>query len=1422
MALDCRIIRDDNGNLKKVEAPNGGKSILFDKLKNFFGEKKALELYALTETEAFKNLMSYKRGVFLNEQKEKLDQIATDLSNIDNSVQIAIQRNNGNPLNLAPNGKPSILYQSYKDLGYSEQEAERLVAQTYSDEFINNFFGDWLNNPENASKVVDENGQPRLVFHGTNNTFTEFSKDLLGSKNWLAESAYMGFFFAGSQETSKAYTGFNMFEINLKYPNLIKEVEETLPDTQIKEKIKINQEKQNKYVVERLAKTKEDLLKSGIDNNTANFLTKMYNSSFYDQYSKESFEKIKDESIKQDSEKLQKDRNDLLLKLYKERVNSNFNPNILNIFLNIRKPYVFNFKDSEERGLPYHIQQAKEQQNDGVIFENLKDGAEEDSIYVAFEPNQIKSATENVGTFSAQNNDIRFSVGEEKTAGEINQELIDKLKQNGLSEDVFLMSTQEIDAKLKELGVSDNIRKQVIAYHGSPYSFERFTTEKMGTGEGAQAFGWGLYFTDLESIAKNYANNENLIEKHLNSVYEFGVPDRFYQIPESARNAKESLITYIDNQIKGFNGVPYQQKEWQRLKDAVQSYKPNLYKVSLHKGKTPSEYTWLEWDKRPSLDTIEQFIDYVSDNIATSKSTKDNLQSKKEDVFAGRTKIETGQGFYQGFAKSVMQVVGKNTDKDISLALLEAGIDGIKYPAESISRGATSDTARGFNYVVFDENAITIEEQVQFQKALNQVGIDMIVNGFVYKNQVFLNKDVASNETAIHEFSHLFNSWLKENRKGLYNKGIDLVKAELEKENSDISDIISYVRTTQPDLKGEAFLEEVLAEITGKRGAELLNSKKKSGIIDWIREFWNEIKDMLGLLEATPEQVSKMTLKDFSDASAVQMLKGEKLPIVQVGGAKVFAKKQVNAVNDKPTGRIELDLITSENRGNGEAREAMKQFLQIMDANKQEVYLTVSPRDKQTSFDRLVKFYESFGFRLEPSGIEMVRRPKKVVPPTEDKNGEAKADEVIKFSKTTDEKLSKEELIEAMDSAVSLGVETSEELLENLDFNEYEQMKVDMSKVERLKAKLKNTPFSVPLIEVEKTSKVNSFGKQVPQVKQPTIPVQTVDENGNIVDKLSETKEVLQLTYPENKTDNLMPKLVGAIQKINNEIFNENSKLVYAVIEDIKEEALDFGVDLKDIENRIFPFQKLKDFLSALQEYTINPTAEFAKVYDQFFNVAPLMAYKPTFSSEFSEYELYDKFNLIRVGDTYQKVETPKLEPSVERQAKIAQLQVDDFRTDVVKLEEMVYHKEQLGQPLKTLPIEEVESVDLREVKKNPYLKVTAKGVDLINQDPLTLEKAMVYGYEPQVKETVEKIETDYSAIEDVLVTDLNNKSKVRTPLGVYTKIMDFQNKSIYTANLKNKTVNIKALLEKSDISPKIEAKKYYTKEEYDKNFSCL
>src|SRR5262245_438695 len=50
------------------------------------------------------------------------------------------------------------------------------------------------------------------------------------------------------------------------------------------------------------------------------------------------------------------------------------------------------------------------------------------------------------------------------------------------------------------LGAGPGIR----AYHGSPHDFERFDLSKIGTGEGAQAYGHGLYFAENPKTAKAY------------------------------------------------------------------------------------------------------------------------------------------------------------------------------------------------------------------------------------------------------------------------------------------------------------------------------------------------------------------------------------------------------------------------------------------------------------------------------------------------------------------------------------------------------------------------------------------------------------------------------------------------------------------------------------------------------------------------------------------------------------------------------------------------------------------------------------------------------------------------------------------------------------------------------------------------------
>lgn len=88
----------------------------------------------------------------------------------------------------APNGKPSNL-------------TPRQWAQVRTKAF-KDWFGDWENNPDSASKVVDENGEPMVVYHGTKADFNQFDNGKIGSNLDYGTAGY-GFYFTESIENAK-------------------------------------------------------------------------------------------------------------------------------------------------------------------------------------------------------------------------------------------------------------------------------------------------------------------------------------------------------------------------------------------------------------------------------------------------------------------------------------------------------------------------------------------------------------------------------------------------------------------------------------------------------------------------------------------------------------------------------------------------------------------------------------------------------------------------------------------------------------------------------------------------------------------------------------------------------------------------------------------------------------------------------------------------------------------------------------------------------------------------------------------------------------------------------------------------------------------------------------------------------------------
>ena len=359
-------------------------------------------------------------------------------------------------------------------------------------------------------------------------------------------------------------------------------------------------------------------------------------------------------------------------------------------------------------------------------------------------------------------------------------------------------------------------KSQVDAFSGGPYEFDKFSTSKIGTGEGNQAFGWGLYFSTLKSIAQYYANalanisnitldgmtiNEFLKKKGLEKKYKNAIEDnnpnldlwmnalidtikkastksealqnineKIKEVEDNIEYANETInykdwnmtaanIKMTESSIRGLNRLL---QDYNFLYDSindVKEYKAKLnkfvYQVSLHEGKKPSEYTWLEWDKPIKKDVRDRILErFIQENDISKKDLnkliEDGIQYADADGIGIELFDEMGLSINEGMAiqtlldeeyvasgltiyDALQRAFGNNKQKT-SEFLLRANIDGVKYPAESVSRGATSEDARGFNYVVFDENAITIKAVFKSQQDATNV-----VNKII-KDQTFLGE----------------------------------------------------------------------------------------------------------------------------------------------------------------------------------------------------------------------------------------------------------------------------------------------------------------------------------------------------------------------------------------------------------------------------------------------------------------------------------------------------------------------------------------------------------------------------------------------------------------------------------------------------------------------------------------------------------
>lgn len=193
----------------------------------------------------------------------------------------------------------------------------------------------------------------------------------------------------------------------------------------------------------------------------------------------------------------------------------------------------------------------------------------------------------------------------------------------------------------------------IRAYHGSPYDFDRFDLSKIGTGEGAQAYGHGLYFAESPKVAEIYRNK--LGGQDVNSTARFYLEQNNWDKPAAiaqmeAEHAKmpEFGKNVVDN-----------------IRGQIEKSPARMYEVNINAD--PAHF--LDWDKSLSQQSPPAIQKLDQTGFLSELKSINALQDPRTNV--------------RDLVNSLQRGYGENSpvrsEPEATAMLSNAGIPGIKY-----------------------------------------------------------------------------------------------------------------------------------------------------------------------------------------------------------------------------------------------------------------------------------------------------------------------------------------------------------------------------------------------------------------------------------------------------------------------------------------------------------------------------------------------------------------------------------------------------------------------------------------------------------------------------------------------------------------------------------------------------------------------
>lgn len=415
----------------------------------------------------------------------------------------AIQRLNG--IGVQFPGSSSIAdgyIHSIRDAGSFVNTKFENVTQTQQ---FKRWFGDWQKNPKRASKVVNADGTPKIVYHQTENTFTVFDTRHSGAGTHDSGTPF-GVFLKGSdrdiglkgKKQMALYARITnplQVENRTEFTKLIRGMSPEY-DSLIKQYDALNSEYKAK-TDEAITAFKQYLIDWRRSNPNADSRALYEVQEFNALYEAE--DKLVDEWTK---------KADSLSVKAKEAMT----------------------KALRDNGY------------DGVFLKNDEGSfGRKTEAYIALDPTQVKSATDNIGTFDRNNPDIRYELRDNQ-----GREL-----------------TKAQAEKFKDSQVRDKDGRLKTVYHGSSAVFNVFSADFMS--QHGSSEGQGFYFTDYKDMAEGYQKKGGqLLEGYLNITNPLSDSEVTLSAPEVKRLLKaldptgDDVILNYDSQ----GGMGYPSKAW--------------------------------------------------------------------------------------------------------------------------------------------------------------------------------------------------------------------------------------------------------------------------------------------------------------------------------------------------------------------------------------------------------------------------------------------------------------------------------------------------------------------------------------------------------------------------------------------------------------------------------------------------------------------------------------------------------------------------------------------------------------------------------------------------------------------------------------------------------------------------------------------